>query len=1210
MVDSVSDQPALGPEAEQSVSEDHIALIYETAEEELSALTQLIRVGLEKGELCLYISNDGKDQVVVEALKAEHVDVDKAVSNGSLILANKSEVYFKMGRFDPDWTLRVVGNIADLAKDYGFTAMRIISDMSWALENLPGVERWAEYEAKLNSLDPGISVRAICQYDRRAFPPEALLTAVKAHPKVASHGSVCKNHLCIPAEVLLKGGYAGAELDRVLDSIRRSSSWEADLKDRQLEMEQTKKRLENEAATKKKLEAALDESRRRFAEFAERTSDWVWEIGKDGAYVYSSPRVKDILGLRPEEVLGKNILDMVSPGDAERVSDALAKAVEDHAPITALEKEVRHKDGHTVFLEMSGNPLFDRNGEFSGYRGMDRDITGRKAAKQAIDEHRKRAEISESEAEARGRRICLLETDQAQLRAAMEERDAALVSLNEALATSQHELSQAKGDVERLNSSLTERDEELSAARRAIAEKDASLSEKDGAAAAMQEALQAKDAELGTVREALAGTQDAVAQKQADIIQLRQQAEHMESELGIARTIIAQKEESLAAVQERLDQGNAEMASLRGELASAQAAVEGTRSELEARIGELQEVREILSQRDEELSATYARIGVLDVDITKASTDLSAALAAVESIRTELTSRTAELEARIGELRGARTDLSEREEALSQANARIAELEGELGRTHAELSAAVALAEGTKADLAARTAELQEVQEAQASLEGERGRLVQLVREEGDLIGSMKETVAKYSAELNERESLITNLQAAAAFRESELITRKAVAEKSASEAGDRAKEADGLRTELRAAEAELTDLRAQLAEAQEANAGKGASIAALSTKLEEIETEIRAAKASMYAKAAELARDREALDESNGRFRAIFDQAGVAVVRTDLEGKVVEANGKFFELLDRSPEEIIGSTYHSYTHRDDMIFIAGMYDQLVSGRARSGTLLARFHRRLGTVVQVSISMSVVRDERGSPRYIMSLIEDRTEQMLAERALLENERESEEAKAAAGPMPLADEHQEIIANDLNDTLTVILGSVSLAKEYVIPEGRMYNKLKQIESASVAARNLASRLMTSQPAEPAGPDTAAPDLVRGKGKILLMDDDESVLEAIGDLLTYLGYNVEVARDGREALAVCRDAREGGQPFDLAILDLAVTSGMGGREAARTMQEENPGLKLAVSGGFLTDPAMADPASFGFDMAIAKPYSAELLSKKVGELIART
>ncbi len=137
----------------------------------VTTIVPFIKIGLDRGELCLYISNEENDTVTIDALKAQGIDIEKAITNGSLILTNKKEIYFKLGKFDIDWTLRVIKNIADLAKSYGFTAMRVLSDMSWTQEKVEGVEKWPEYESRLNTLSTDIFIRIICQYERNLFSP-------------------------------------------------------------------------------------------------------------------------------------------------------------------------------------------------------------------------------------------------------------------------------------------------------------------------------------------------------------------------------------------------------------------------------------------------------------------------------------------------------------------------------------------------------------------------------------------------------------------------------------------------------------------------------------------------------------------------------------------------------------------------------------------------------------------------------------------------------------------------------------------------------------------------------------------------------------------------------------------------------------------------------------------------------------------------------
>jgi PAS domain S-box-containing protein len=131
-------------------------------------------------------------------------------------------------------------------------------------------------------------------------------------------------------------------------------------------------------------QAALREGEQRFRGLVETTSDWVWEVDEDFVYTYASPRVRDILGYEPEEVLGKRPWDLMPTEEAERISVLAAGARESRAPFKTLENINLHKSGRLVVLETSGTPFFDALGRFRGYRGIDRDISDRKQAEDSL----------------------------------------------------------------------------------------------------------------------------------------------------------------------------------------------------------------------------------------------------------------------------------------------------------------------------------------------------------------------------------------------------------------------------------------------------------------------------------------------------------------------------------------------------------------------------------------------------------------------------------------------------------------------------------------------------------------------------------------------------------------------------------------------------------------------------------------------------------
>jgi PAS domain S-box-containing protein len=146
-----------------------------------------------------------------------------------------------------------------------------------------------------------------------------------------------------------------------------------------------------------------------------------------------------------------------------------------------------------------------------------------------------------------------------------------------------------------------------------------------------------------------------------------------------------------------------------------------------------------------------------------------------------------------------------------------------------------------------------------------------------------------------------------------------------------------------------------------------------------------------------------------------------------------------------------------------------------------------------------------------------------------------------------------------------------------------------------------------------PASLKAAETAAPDGGQkkffGQGRILIMDDEQDILILVREMLELMGYEVETAKDGAEALQRYMASKRDGTPFSAVIMDLTVPEGMGGKEAICRLKELDPDVKAIVSSGYSLDPVMANFREYGFSGVIPKPYVMEDLGRVVEEVLRK-
>ena len=131
----------------------------------------------------------------------------------------------------------------------------------------------------------------------------------------------------------------------------------------------------------------------------------------------------------------------------------------------------------------------------------------------------------------------------------------------------------------------------------------------------------------------------------------------------------------------------------------------------------------------------------------------------------------------------------------------------------------------------------------------------------------------------------------------------------------------------------------------------------------------------------------------------------------------------------------------------------------------------------------------------------------------------------------------------------------------------------------------------------------------PELHRGEGRILLVDDEAIVRGATGEALRRMGYRVETAEEGGQGVELYKEALEWGDPFTAVILDLTIPGGMGGKEAVRKILEVDPQAAVIVSSGYSSSSVMSRFREHGFSGVVKKPYRIEELGEVITGALKR-
>ena len=358
---------------EQLGPHDHFCSIYESPQEHYAVAIPFIQIGLDRGEKCIYIADDGTVGDVRQAMQSEGIDVDRATASKALVLATKEQAYLEHGSFHPDWMFTFWKEATQLAMSEGFSALRATGETEWVLRGGRGLERWMEYESRLTHTLSESNCSALCQYNRRLFPPELILDVIRTHPMVVYGSTVCRNLYYVPPDEFLGTNQTACEVERMLTNIRGRERVEDALREQLTE----RRRAEQEL---RRSEAYLAEGQR-----ISHTGSWGWNVAT-GELFWSREHFR-ICGFDPETAKPSYpmFLERIHPKDRLFVEQTVDRAVRERSDLE-MDYRIVLTDGSTKYLQSLGHPVISESGDLIEFVGTVMDVTERKRAEEALRE--------------------------------------------------------------------------------------------------------------------------------------------------------------------------------------------------------------------------------------------------------------------------------------------------------------------------------------------------------------------------------------------------------------------------------------------------------------------------------------------------------------------------------------------------------------------------------------------------------------------------------------------------------------------------------------------------------------------------------------------------------------------------------------------------------------------------------------------------------
>ncbi|BAZ52860.1 signal transduction histidine kinase [Nostoc sp. NIES-4103] len=203
-----------------------------------------------------------------------------------------------------------------------------------------------------------------------------------------------------------------------------------------------------------------------------------------------------------------------------------------------------------------------------------------------------------------------------------------------------------------------------------------------------------------------------------------------------------------------------------------------------------------------------------------------------------------------------------------------------------------------------------------------------------------------------------------------------------------------------------------------------------LESMVEQRTVELTKINASLQAEITERQRIEEALRESEQRFRAAFHQAAVGIAHVAIDGRCLLVNQRLCDIVGYTPAELQSRNFQDITYPDDLEAALQYIEQILAGDIQTFSLENRYIRKDNSLVWVNLTVSLLRETSGVPKYFISVVEDISER---QAALQERQKSQEQLQASL-------REKEVLLKEIyhrvKNNLQVISSLLSLQSEYI------------------------------------------------------------------------------------------------------------------------------------------------------------------------------